>query len=213
MWTLWQSLWIYFPEGTWLSFSLGRKLIASNPHSSKCLENVYCVQGSYALKFSSSPESPSWDLDAAWGSWWYSLWSHHRWHLVWHSTNQKKGKLRKVSFTNTFWYIGGRKAQSVWSPKNEQILVFKISCKVNNNYSLLRMVPSISAFHFQESHRGPTLNKRSSFSFPISETEKCLLIYVEISLIQGRYSSGRCLHQRPLTLGDASDFSSSLRQF
>lgn len=47
----------------------------------------------------------------------------------------------------------------------------------------------------------------------MSETEKGVRIYVEISLMQGRYSSGKRLHQRPLMLGDSSDSCSSLRQF
>lgn len=43
--TLWFSLCIYFSEGTWLYFSLERKLTPLYLHPSKCMQHVYCAQG------------------------------------------------------------------------------------------------------------------------------------------------------------------------
>lgn len=208
--------WIYFPEGTWLNFPLGRKLTPSNHHPSQCLEHVYHVQWSYGPRFSSSPGSLSLDLDAAWGSWWYSLRPHHRWHLVQDAFDTPNPatcwKFHSPTHSGT-WEEG--KCSQCGYPKNKKdLFVFTNPSKVNINYSLLRVVLSpIPALHFQEFCGGLTLNKCSSFSFPMSETEKGVRIYVEISLMQGRYSSGKCLHQRPLMLGDSSDSCSSLGQF
>lgn len=187
MWTLWQSLWIYFSAGTWPNFPSGRQLTPSNLCLSKCLEHVHCVQWSYGLQFRSSPEWLSWDLDVAWGSWQYDLQPHHRWHLVqdafdtpnpatWQKFHSPRHSRRNV------------KCSQCGCPKyNTDLFVFTKSSKVNINYSLLRVVlPSVSALHFQDSQGGLTLKKCSCFSFHMSETEKGLLISVESSLMQGR---------------------------
>lgn len=74
-----------------------------------------------------------------------------------------------------------RKVQSVWTPREQRSFpcVHKYI-----SHSVIRMVPSaISALHFQETSGDPAVSKCSSFSCAMSETEKDLVICVEIILM------------------------------